>query len=186
MTELVATCVIINSFNHFMFGLQRKGFNIVSTRCNIYYIIFFLVVIISFSDGYMSSVVTYIAALKGVITLTRALIYVIAQFIGSIIEFIMLKYAIDPMLKQKYSPEGCAISDVKEPKPKPLFTFLVEFLPIFFMLFAAVTFRFDKKWSKESALPIVCIVIAGLFAIAVYASIFYSWQFDYANVRDNQ
>ncbi|PNY05038.1 major intrinsic protein (MIP) family transporter [Trifolium pratense] len=94
----------------------------------------FLMATVPLSGGHMSPVFTCIAALKGVVTLYRALLYVIAQCIGSII---------------------------------------------------GVTLAFDKKRSKNMGLPMVCLVIAGAMALAVFVSITITGRPGYAGVGLN-
>ena len=55
----------------------------------------FLLVTIPLSGGQMSPAFTFIAALRGLVTLSRAAIYVLAQCVGSIIGFIILKNVMD-------------------------------------------------------------------------------------------
>nr|XP_029154700.1 aquaporin TIP4-2-like [Arachis hypogaea] len=147
----------------------------------------FLIVTIPLSGGHMSPVFTFIAALKGVVTLVRALIYVIAQCIGSIIGFIMLKCVMDPKLEHKYSLGGCTISNDSDKGlgSKPQVALLVEFSCTFLVLFIGITLGFDKKRSKELGLPMVCVVIAGAMALAVFVSITVTGQLGYAGVGLN-
>ncbi|KAL1313710.1 aquaporin TIP1-2-like isoform X1 [Arachis ipaensis] len=147
----------------------------------------FLIVTIPLSGGHMSPVFTFIAALKGVVTLVRALIYVIAQCIGSIIGFIMLKCVMDPKLEHKYSLGGCAIGNDSDKGlgSKPQVALLVEFSCTFLVLFIGITLGFDKKRSKELGLPMVCVVIAGAMALAVFVSITVTGQPSYAGVGLN-
>ncbi|MED6195873.1 hypothetical protein PIB30_042051 [Stylosanthes scabra] len=141
----------------------------------------FLIVTIPLSGGHMSPVFTFIAALKGVVTLTRALIYVMAQCIGSIIGFIMLKCVIDPKLEHKYSLGGCLIGDDHNGLgSKPQVALLLEFSCTFLVLFIGITLGFDKRRSKELGLPMVCVVIAGGMALAVFVSITVTGQPGYA------
>jgi len=78
----------------------------------------------------MCPVFTFIAALKGVVTLSRALLYVLAQCIGSIIGFFILKCVMEPKLIDEYSLGGCALGDKGQSSSsiiKPQDALLVEF-----------------------------------------------------------
>jgi aquaporin-4 len=57
------------------------------------FLILFLFLMVTFplSGGHMSPILTFIAALRGLVTLSRAAIYVLAQCVGSILGFIILK-----------------------------------------------------------------------------------------------
>ncbi|KAF3963588.1 hypothetical protein CMV_012032 [Castanea mollissima] len=69
----------------------------------------FLMVTIPLSGGHMSPAFTFIAALRGLLTLARAAIYVLAQCVGSIIGFIILKNVMDHKTVQNHSIGGCTI-----------------------------------------------------------------------------
>ncbi|QCD88795.1 probable aquaporin TIP1-2 [Vigna unguiculata] len=146
----------------------------------------FLLVTVPLSGGHMSPVFTFIGALKGVVTLTRALIYVLAQIIGSIIGFFILKCVIDPKLAYTYSLGGCAIDGQKVSFGiKPQNALLVEFACTFVVLFVGVTLAFDKKRSRALGLPMVCLVVAGATALAVFVSITVTGRAGYAGVGLN-
>ncbi|KAL2988623.1 hypothetical protein AAZX31_11G096000 [Glycine max] len=150
----------------------------------------FLIVTVPLTGGHMSPVFTFIAALKGVVTLTRALIYVLAQCIGSIIGFFILKCVMDPKLAYTYSLGGCAISgqgviNSSSGGIKPLDALLVEFTCTFVVLFVGVTLAFDKKRSRDLGLPMVCLVVAGAMALAVFVSITVTGRAGYAGVGLN-
>lgn len=140
----------------------------------------FLIVTVPLSGGHMSPVFTFIASLKGLITLTRALLYVISQSIGSIIGFLVLKGVMETDLVHTYSLGGCAISGLNPQK-----ALLVEFVCTFVVLFVAVTLAFDNKRSKDLGLPMVCLVVAGSMGLAVFVSITVTGQPGYAGVGLN-
>nr|CCI69207.1 XIP aquaporin [Lotus japonicus] len=146
----------------------------------------FLIVTVPLSGGHMSPVFTIIAALKGVVTLTRALIYMFAQCVGSIIGFFVLKCVMDPKLVHTYSLGGCTIggngvnSAITEYD-----ALLLEISCTFLVLFLGVTLAFDKKRAKELGLPMVCMVVAGAMALAVFVSITVTGRPGYAGVGLN-
>ncbi|KAK7404338.1 hypothetical protein VNO78_05143 [Psophocarpus tetragonolobus] len=146
----------------------------------------FLVVTVPLTGGHMSPVFTFIAALKGVVTFTRALMYVIAQCIGSIIGFFILKCVMEPRLAYTYSLGGCAMNGKGvNSSIKPLDALLVEFACTFVVLFVGVTLAFDNKRSRELGLPMVCLVVAGAMALAVFVSITITGRAGYAGVGLN-
>ncbi|XP_028765735.1 aquaporin TIP4-2-like [Neltuma alba] len=140
----------------------------------------FLMVTVPLSGGHMSPVFTFIAALKGVITLTRALLYIISQCIGSIVGFLIIKTVMDERLALTYSLGGCAISGLKQQE-----ALLIEFCCTFVVLFVGVTIAFDKRMSVHLGLPMLCLVIAGAMALAVFVSIVVTGQAGYAGVGLN-
>ncbi|KAL2329173.1 hypothetical protein Fmac_022600 [Flemingia macrophylla] len=147
----------------------------------------FLVVTVPLTGGHMSPVFTFIAALKGVVTLTRALIYVLAQCIGSIVGFFILKCVMDPRLAYAYSLGGCAIKSSIGANYgiKSQDALLVEFACTFVVLFVGVTLAFDKKRARDLGLPMVCLVVAGAMSLAVFVSVSVTGRVGYAGVGLN-
>ncbi|QHO55679.1 hypothetical protein S83_006964 [Arachis hypogaea] len=150
------------------------------------FILLFLLLIntIPFSEFHMSSTVTVIATLKNVITITRGLMYIIAQCIGSITGFIILKYVMNPKLQEKYSFKSCAIGDDHNIKlgSKPLVAFFIEFSFTSLVLF---TLGFDKKKLEKLGLPRVSAVTAGALALTTFASIIVTGYLGNAGVGFN-
>ncbi|XP_057456721.1 aquaporin PIP2-7-like [Lotus japonicus] len=149
----------------------------------------FLMVAAPLSGGLISPVFTFIAALKGLVTLARALIYVLAQCIGSIIGFYMLKSVMDPKLVHTYSLGGCSIGEdgvsIGSSLQQHAGVLLVEFACTFVVLFVGITVAFDKKRSKELGLPMVCVVVSASVALAVFVSITVTGRAGYAGVGIN-
>ncbi|XP_059654027.1 aquaporin PIP2-7-like isoform X2 [Cornus florida] len=146
----------------------------------------FLMVTVPLSGGHMSPVFTFIAVLKGVITFARASIYILAQCVGSIIGFLIVRSVMSHNAAQKYSLGGCTIgSHVSSPGISPETAFVVEFSCTFVVLFVGVTVAFDKRRCKELGIAMVCAVVAGAMAIAVFVSITVTGRAGYAGVGLN-
>ncbi|CAL0329343.1 unnamed protein product [Lupinus luteus] len=140
----------------------------------------FLIVTVPLSGGHMNPVLTFIATLKGLVTISRALIYMLAQCMGSIIGFFIIKSVMEPKLIHMYCLGGCAISGIKQQE-----ALLLEFSCTFVVLFVGITLAFDKKKSKDLGLPMVCVVVAGSMGLAVFVSITVTGQAGYAGVGLN-
>ncbi|KAF7810814.1 aquaporin TIP1-2 [Senna tora] len=146
----------------------------------------FLIVTVPLTGGHMSPVFTFIAALKGVVTPVRALAYISAQCIGSILGFLVIRSVMEPKLAEMYYLGGCSVSGNGEnPGIKEQVALLLEFSCTFVVLFVGVTVAFDKKRSKDLGLPMVCLVVAGSMALAVFVSITVTGKAGYAGVGLN-
>lgn len=128
----------------------------------------------------MNPILTFIACLKGLITLARASIYVLAQCLGSIIGFFIIKNVMNHQTGHKYFLGGCTISALSRGT-----ALVLEFCCTFVVLFVGVTVAFDKKRCKELGLAVVCVVVAGAMALAVFVSITVTGQAGYAGVGLN-
>ncbi|KAG6761626.1 hypothetical protein POTOM_034854 [Populus tomentosa] len=109
---------------------------------------FFLLTTVPLSGGHMSPVFTFIAALEGVITPVRALFYVSAQCVDSIVAYLVIKSVMDKNAEEKYSLGGCMIDGNGE-RISPTNAFILEFSCTFIVLFVGVTVAFDKRRCKE-------------------------------------
>ncbi|CAK7329561.1 unnamed protein product [Dovyalis caffra] len=145
---------------------------------------FFLLTAVPLSGGHMSPVFTFIAALKGVITPVRASFYAMAQCVGSIVAYLVVKSVMGKNVEEKYSLGDCMIDGNWELK-SPGIEFLLEFSCTFVVLFVGVTVAFDKRRCKELGLPLVCGILAGAIALASFVSIFVTGRAGYAGVGLN-
>ncbi|MFQ6670005.1 hypothetical protein Gotur_035045 [Gossypium turneri] len=146
----------------------------------------FLMVTVPLSGGHMSPVFTFIAALKGIISLARASIYILAQCVGSITGFLILSSVMSHDAAKKYSLGGCTIDGNGPTSGVSSGTALMlEFCCTFVVLFVGVTIAFDKRRSKELGLAMVCAVVAGAMALAVFVSISVTGRAGYAGVGLN-
>lgn len=88
---------------------------------------------------------------------------------------------------KKYSLGGCTIGGNGSTVPgvSPGTALIIEFCCTFVVLYVGVTIAFDKRRSKELGLPMVCAVVAGAMAVAVFVSITVTGQAGYAGVGLN-
>ncbi|XP_052180350.1 probable aquaporin PIP2-6 [Diospyros lotus] len=189
LTELVATAAL-------MFTLTSSIISCLDSNepspkllvpLAVFIIVFlFLMVTVPLSGGHMSPVFTFIAALKGTITLARASVYVSAQCLGSIIGFLIIKSVMSNEAAHKYSLGGCVIgSDGPSSSITSATALILEFSCTFLVLLVGVTVAFDRRRCKELGLPMVCAVVAGAMAVAVFVSITVTGKADYAGVGLN-
>ncbi|XP_061958996.1 LOW QUALITY PROTEIN: aquaporin TIP4-1-like [Populus nigra] len=145
---------------------------------------FFLLTTVPLSGGHMSPVFTFIAALEGVVTPVRALFYVSAQCVGSIVAYLVIKSVMDKNAEEKYSLGGCMIDGNGE-GISPTNAFILEFSCTFIVLFVGVTVVFDKRRCRELGLQMVCGILAGAMALAFFVSISVTGRAGYAGVGLN-
>lgn len=135
----------------------------------------------------MSPVFTFIAALKGLITFARATIYVLAQCIGSLLGFVLIRSVMNHNAALKYSLGGCSVTGngVETFGISSTTALVLEFSCTFLVLFIGVTVGFDKKRSKELGLVMVCVVVAASMGLAVFLSVSVTGKAGYAGVGLN-
>lgn len=174
MTELVATAFLIFCLTSSIVACLNSHESDPKLLIPIaVFVILFLFLLVTFplSGGFMSPIFTFIAALRGVITFTRAAVYILVQCLGSILAFLMIKDAMSPDVAEKYSLGGCTIRGTAAYPGLGLTPALVlEFACTFVVLYVGVTVLLDKKTSERLGLPMVCGMIAGSSAVAVFVS----------------
>ncbi|XVE48922.1 hypothetical protein DITRI_Ditri01bG0040900 [Diplodiscus trichospermus] len=189
LTELVATASLVFTLTTSIVSCLDS--HVTDPRLLIPFAVFiiaflFLLVTVPLSGGHMSPVFTFIAALKGVISLARASIYILAQCVGSIIGFVFLSSVMNHDAAKRYSLGGCTIDGTGSASGvSPGTALILEFCCTFVVLFVGVTIAFDKRRSKELGLAMVCAVVAGAMAVAVFVSISVTGRPGYAGVGLN-
>ncbi|XP_075675177.1 aquaporin PIP2-7-like [Castanea sativa] len=189
ITELVATALIVFTLTTTIISCLDS--HAVEPKLLVPLAVFiiafvFLMVTIPLSGGHMSPAFTFIAALRGLVTLARAAIYVLAQCVGSIIGFIILKNVMDHKTVQNHSLGGCTIDGNGATSAlSPEIALTLEFVCTCLVLFLGVTLGFDKKRCKELGIAMVCVVLAGSMALAVFVSITVTGRAGYAGVGLN-
>ena len=112
ITELLATAFYV--FNLTTTIISILDSNVVEPKLlvplAIFLILFlFLMMTVPLSGGHMSPILTFIGALRGLITLARAAIYVLFQCAGSVIGFFIHQNVMDRQTVQNHSLGGCTI-----------------------------------------------------------------------------
>ena len=105
-------------------------------------------------------------------------IYVLAQCAGSITGFYILQNVMDCQTIQSHFLGGCTVDG-------PATTLILEFVCTFVFLFLGVTLAFDKKRCKELGIAMVCVVVAGSLALAVFVSIIVTGKVGYGGAGLN-
>lgn len=144
----------------------------------------FLYTIIPLSGCHLNPCLSFVAALKGVMTPVRAIFYVWAQCLGSIIGFLFIKTVMSHDVVVKYSLGGCAINENGSGISIGT-ALMLEFLCTFVILLLAMTVAVDQKRSKEAGVLMVAFVFAASIALAIYVSIVVTGKPGYAGAGVN-
>ncbi|GMN52466.1 hypothetical protein TIFTF001_021609 [Ficus carica] len=146
----------------------------------------FLMVTVPLTGGHMNPIFTFISALKGVITLSRALVYVLAQCVGSLMGFLVIKTVMDKNAAERFFLGGCSIAGHGGSAGlEPSTALVLEFACTFVVLFVGVTVALDERRCKELGLVMVCVIVAGSMGLAVFVSITVTGRAGYAGVGLN-
>ena len=133
----------------------------------------FLMMTVPLSGGHMSPILRFIAALRDLITLARAAIYVLFQCAGSVIGFFIHQNVMDRQTVQNHSLGGCTIdgNGATTHPLSPEIALILDFVCTYVFLFLGVTVAFDKKRCKELGVTMVCVLLSASLSIAVSSEI---------------
>ncbi|EEF28349.1 probable aquaporin PIP2-6 [Ricinus communis] len=146
--------------------------------------LFWLLPTVPLSGGFFSPTFTFMAALRGVISFTRALFYCLGQCLGAIIGYIILKSVMDPTIAHKYALGGCMVNGNGEGVSAGT-ALMIEFSCTFLVLYTAMTIVLDKKKCQDLGLTMVCIIISGAYAVSVFVSTTVTGRVGYGGVGLN-
>ncbi|XP_060168559.1 uncharacterized protein LOC132599275 isoform X3 [Lycium barbarum] len=129
------------------------------------------------SGGHISPVITFSSALVGLISMSRAIIYVVAQCVGAILGALALKAVVSSTIEHRFSLGGCTIT-VITPGPNGPVTvgldiaqaFWLEFLCTFALLFGSLWMAYDHRQSKALGLITVMSIVGLLAGLLVFIS----------------
>ncbi|XP_059314329.1 uncharacterized protein LOC132065105 [Lycium ferocissimum] len=129
------------------------------------------------SGGHISPVITFSSALVGLISMSRAIIYIVAQCVGAILGALALKAVVSSTIEQRFSLGGCTIT-VITPGPNGPVTvgldiaqaFWLEFLCTFALLFGSLWMAYDHRQSKALGLITVMSIVGLLAGLLVFIS----------------
>lgn len=149
-------------------------------------VFFFLMAVAPLSGGFLNPTFTFIGALKGVVTITRAMVYIVGQFIGTTTGFLLLKSVMGHDMTAKYFLAGCTINPYGGTSGISTATaFILEFSCTFLMCLLGVTVAFDMKRTKEMGPTMVYTVLGGAVALPLFTSMSITGRNGYGGVGLN-
>ncbi|MCD9558390.1 hypothetical protein HAX54_015743 [Datura stramonium] len=130
------------------------------------------------SGGHISPVITFSSALVGLISMSRAIIYIVAQCVGAILGALALKAVLSSTIEQRFSLGGCTVTVIIASGPNGPDTvglemaqaFWLEFLCTFALLFGSLWMAYDHRQSKALGLITVMSIVGLLAGLLVFIS----------------
>lgn len=144
------------------------------------------------SGGHINPVVTFSAALVGIISFSRAIIYILAQCTGAALGALALKSVVSSTIEQTFSLGGCTLTVIVPGPDGPVTiglptgqAFWLEVICTFVFLFASIWIAFDDHRTKSLGLVIVCLIIGTVVGLILFISTTVTETKGYAGVGMN-
>lgn len=130
------------------------------------------------SGGHINPIISFSAALVGIISMSRAFIYIIAQSLGAVLGALALKAVVDSNIEKTFSLGGCTLTIITPgPDGLPITTGLetaqalwLEIICSFIFLFASIWMAYDHRQAKELGLVLVFSIVGLVLGLLVYVS----------------
>ncbi|OIT29999.1 aquaporin pip1-1, partial [Nicotiana attenuata] len=129
------------------------------------------------SGGHISPVISFSSALVGIISMSRAIIYITAQCLGAILGALALKAVVSSTIEHRFSLGGCTITVITSGTNGPVTVgleiaqaFWLEFVCTFALLFGSLWMAYDHRQSKKLGLITVMSIIGLLAGLLVFIS----------------
>ncbi|KAL5724983.1 hypothetical protein ACHQM5_008182 [Ranunculus cassubicifolius] len=144
------------------------------------------------SGGHINPVITFSAALLGLISFSRAFIYILAQCLGGVLGALALKAVVGDTIEDFFSLGGCTLT-VVAPGPAGPTTIGIgtvsglwlEIICTFIFLFASIWMAFDERQAKALGPLIVLSIVGIVVGILVFISTTVSTKKGYAGAGMN-
>ncbi|GLT42884.1 hypothetical protein SLA2020_168630 [Shorea laevis] len=129
------------------------------------------------SGGHINPIVSLVAALTGIISISRAFVYILAQCIGGTLGAMALKAVVKSKIEQTFSLGGCTLTVVVPGHHGPRVIGLntsqalwLEIICSFVFLFASIRMAFDERQAKALGRVVVCSIIGIVVGLLVFVS----------------
>ncbi|XP_030450744.1 aquaporin TIP4-4-like [Syzygium oleosum] len=144
------------------------------------------------SGGHINPVITFSAALTGLISLSRATIYILAQCGGAVLGALALEAVVNSKIEQTFSLGGCTLNIVVPGPEGPVTIGLelvqalwLEIICTFVFLFASIWIAFDHRQAKALGRVVIFSIIGAVVGLLVFISTTVTATKGYAGVGMN-
>ncbi|KAK6946387.1 Major intrinsic protein [Dillenia turbinata] len=129
------------------------------------------------SGGHINPVITFSAALVGLISLSRAAVYIFAQCVGGALGALALEAVVSSTIAQNFSLGACTLTIIAPGPQGPVVVGLetgqalwLEIFCTFVFLFASIWMAFDHRQAKALGLVLVLSIVGTVVGLLVFIS----------------
>ncbi|PWA66289.1 major intrinsic protein, Aquaporin-like protein [Artemisia annua] len=178
--ELLGTAVLVFMIDTIVissFETQTKIPNVLMSTLIAITITILLLAVHPISGGHMNPVISFSAALVGLISISRAFIYIIAQCVGGLLGALALQAVVTHDIAQNFSLGGCTLTVIAPGPNGPVVTgidtsqaFWLEIICTFIFLFASIWLAYDHRQAKALGIIVVFTIIGIVLGLLVFVS----------------
>eukprot|EP00257_Ricinus_communis_P028202 XP_025015616.1 aquaporin-4-like isoform X2 [Ricinus communis] len=180
LAELLGTAILVFAIDTIVISTiesETKVPNLILSCLVAIIITILLIATYPISGGHINPIVTFSAALTGLISISKAFIYILAQCIGGIVGALALKAVVNSNIERVFSLGGCTLTIVAPSAHGPVTIGLqvgqalwLEIICGFVFLFASVWMAFDDRQAKALGRVVVFIIVGVVLGLLVYVS----------------
>ncbi|KAD6795573.1 hypothetical protein E3N88_06469 [Mikania micrantha] len=193
--ELLGTAVLVFMIDTIVissYETQNKTPNVLLSIMIGITLTILLLAVFPISGGHMSPVISFSSALVGLISLSRALVYMLAQCIGATLGALALQAVVSHNIAQTFSLGGCTLTIITPGPDGPLTTGIetsqalwLEIICTFILLFASIWLAYDHRQAKALGVVVVFSIIGIIVGILVFVSTSLTGKKGYAGAGMN-
>ncbi|EYU40406.1 hypothetical protein ABFS82_14G118300 [Erythranthe guttata] len=193
--ELLGTAVLVFMLDTIVISTIESDIkmpNLVLSALAAIIITILLLAVHPVSGGHINPIISFSAALVGIISLSKALIYIVAQCIGATLGALALKAVVSSTIEQSFSLGGCTLTVVTAGPNGPVEigigtaqAFWLEIFCSFIFLFASIWMAYDHRQAKELGHVLVFSIVGVVLGLLVFVSTTVTTQKGYAGAGMN-
>ncbi|XP_050363126.1 LOW QUALITY PROTEIN: uncharacterized protein LOC126782024 [Argentina anserina] len=180
LAELVGTAVLVFAIDTIVISsieTKTSAPNLVLSILVAIIVTILLIAANPVSGGHINPVITFAAALVGIISFSRAAVYIFMQCVGGILGAFALKAVVNSSLEAAFSLGGCTLTVVAPGPQGPVTVGIetgqalwLEIIYTFIFLFASIWMAFDHRQARALGKVMVLSIVGIVVGILVFIS----------------
>ncbi|XP_049364135.1 aquaporin PIP1-3-like isoform X2 [Solanum verrucosum] len=180
MGELLGSAVLVFMLDTIVistFESDTKMPNLIMSILIAVVITILLLAVVPVSGGHINPVISFSAALVGIISMSRAIIYIVAQCLGAVLGALALRAVVSSSIEDTFSLGGCTVTIIAPGPNGPVTVGLetaqalwLEIFCTFVFLFASIWMAYDHRQAKALGHVTVLSIVGVVLGLLVFIS----------------
>ncbi|XP_022876756.1 aquaporin AQPAn.G-like [Olea europaea var. sylvestris] len=178
--ELVGTAVLVFMLDTIVISTIESDIKIPNLVLSILAAIIIAILLLAVhpvSGGHINPVISFSAALVGLISMSKAFIYIVAQCLGAVLGALALKAVVSSTTEETFSLGGCTLTVIAPGLNGPatvgletVQAFWLEIFCTFVFLFASIWMAYDPRQAKELGHVLIFSIVGVVLGLLVFIS----------------